>query len=233
MFHFPFRSRPERLSQSGFTRTEFQVIVGILLLLCLAAYFPVSQYLAKARLARAVESAHVISTLLSLYATDNNGVYPVGEGTPAVGRSEGIARNLLENSYTPDATPFAIGSTKAYVTTTSDYSNIAGSNISWDFTAGATTTTGITSAAPPDLPVVYTTGETVTYPNTPGAGLDLTLSGKGPLGDQGMIVAYKANNAVFIPAKPSSTIPAESALVCPGFISKSYKDTGAYTQIKP
>jgi len=226
--HSPFRSGPERSSQSGFTRVELQVFAGIVLLLALVAYFPVSNYLAKSRLNRAVESAHTISTLLSLYATDNNGVYPVGEGTPAVGRSEGIARNLLENNYTPDATPFAIGTTKPYVTANSDYSNLAGANISWDFTAGATPTTGITSTAPDNLPVVYTTGETVSYPTTPGAGLDLTLSGKGPLGETGMIVAYKANNAVFIPAVSSG-----STLTCAGFIPKDYKGTAVYTQIKP
>jgi type II secretory pathway pseudopilin PulG len=231
--HSPFRSGPERSSQSGFTRVEFLVLAGILLLLAVVAYFPVSEYLAKTRLARAVESAHVISTLLSQYATDNNGVYPIGEGTPAVGRSEGIARNLLENNYTPDATPFAIGTTKPYISATSDYSNLAGANISWDFTAGVTPTTGITSAAPDNLPVVYTTGETVAYPTTPGAGLDLVLSGKGPLGDRGIIVAYKGNNAVFIPGVPSGTIPSESAIVCAGFIPKTYQDTGSYTQIKP
>jgi type II secretory pathway pseudopilin PulG len=228
-----FRSGPERSSQSGFTRVEFQVLAGIILLLAVVAYFPVSHYLAKSRLARAVESAHVISTLLSQYATDNNGVYPVGEGTPAVGRSEGIARNLLENSYAPDATPFAIGSTKPYVSATGDYSNLGGSSISWDFTAGATATTGITSTAPDNLPVVYTTGESVAYPTQPGLGLDLTVSGKGPLGDEGIIVAYKANNAVFIAAVPSGSVPAESAQVCPGFIPKTYKDTATYTQIKP
>lgn len=228
MRHSPFRSGPERSSQSGLTRVEFQVLFGIILLLGAVAYFPVSEHLAKSRLNRAVESAHTISTLLSQYATDNNGVYPVGEGTPAIGKSEGIARNLLENNYTPDATPFAIGSASPFVPKGSDFSDFAPSNISWDFTGGATATTGITSAAPDDLPVVYTTGETLSYPTKPGAPRFITLSGKGPLGNKGVIVAYKANNAVFIP-RP------DTAVTSPGFILKTDTtgDTSVYTQIKP
>ena len=43
------------------------------------------------------------------------------------------------------------------------------------------------------------------------------LSGKGPLGDKGVIVAYKANNVVLIP-KP------DTAVTLPGFLLKDYKD---------
>ena len=52
---------------------------------------------------RAVEKAQTINTVLFQYATDNNEVLPVGEGTPVAGKSEGVARNLLENNYVPDA----------------------------------------------------------------------------------------------------------------------------------
>jgi hypothetical protein len=223
---------PRFSALAGLTRVQLIFILGVLLILAVVAVRPVSVYLEKSRINRGVEGAHTLSLLLSQYATDNNGVYPVGEGTSAAGKSEGIARNLLENNYTPDASVFAVGSTEGYSGKASDFSDLAAANISWDFTAGATSTTGITSAAPDLLPTVYGTGETIAYPTTPGAGLDLTLTGNGPFGSKGIVVAYKANNAVFITGTPAGT-PAGTTVVCPGFISKDFKDPGPYTQIKP
>src|ERR1700683_3319495 len=123
-------------SQSGLTRIQFLLFAGVLLILVMVACGPISDYFGKARISRAVESARTINTLLSQYATDNNGVYPVGEGPPTAGKSEGIARNLLENNYVPDAAVFAIGSTVKYSGTASDYSDIGAANLSWDFPAG-------------------------------------------------------------------------------------------------
>ena len=213
---------------SGLTRVELLVAIGIFVVLAGVAYGPVINYMEQAKINRAVENAHTISTILSQYATDNNGVYPIGEGTSAAGKSEGIARNLLENNYTPDAAIFALGSAVPYAGKASDFSDITASNISWDFTAGATATTGITSTDPDLLPTVYSTGETITYPATAGAGFDLTLSGHGPFGTKGVVVAYKSNNAAFIKGTPSGT-----TAICPGFISREFKSAGTYTQIKP
>jgi type II secretory pathway pseudopilin PulG len=213
---------------SGLTRIELLVFIGILVILVAVGWGVASQWIERVGINRAVESARTINMLLSQYATDNNGVYPVGEGTPAVGKSEGIARNLLENNYTPDASVFAVGSTAGYSGKAPDFSDISPVNISWDFTAGATTTTGITSAASDLLPTVYSTGENVTYPTMAGTGLNLPLSGNGPFGKKGVVVAYKGNNAVFIPGTLSGT-----TVECPGFISSAFKDTGAYTQIRP
>jgi type II secretory pathway pseudopilin PulG len=212
----------------GLTRTELLVLVGILAILIGVGFGPITEHLEKARINRAVESARTINTLLSQYATDNNGVYPVGEGTPATGKSEGIALNLLENNYTPDATIFAVGSTVPYSGKAPDFSDITAANISWDFTGGATASTGITLAAPDLLPTVYGTGETVTYPTTAGTGLDLPLSGNGPFGKKGIVVAYKGNNAAFIEGVLSGT-----TVECPGFISTAFKDAEPYTQIRP
>jgi type II secretory pathway pseudopilin PulG len=213
---------------SGLTRTELLVLAGIVVILAGVGFGPITEHLEKAKINRAVESARTINTLLSQYATDNNGVYPVGEGTSAAGKSEGIARNLLENNYTPDATVFAVGSTAPYSGKASDFSDITAANISWDFTGGATTSTGITSAAPDLLPTVYGTGENVTYPTNAGTGFDLPLSGNGPFGKKGIVVAYKGNNAAFIQGTASGT-----TVECPGFISTAFKDAGPYTQIRP
>ena len=216
------------LNRAGFTRPQLFFLIVVVVLFALVAIGPVSAYLKKSRINRAVESARTINTLLSQYATDNNDVYPVGEGTPAAGKSEGIARNLLENNYTPDASVFAIGSTAKYSGKASDFSDMTAANIGWDFTGGVTPSTGITTAAPDLLPTVYATGESIVYPTTAGTGLDLPLSGNGPFGKKGIVVAYKGNNVAFIEGVPSGT-----SMTCPGFISKAFKDTAAYTQIKP
>jgi len=215
-------------NRSGLTRIELLVFAGLLVILAGVGFGPISNYLEQAKINRAVESARTINTLLSQYATDNNDVYPVGLSTPAAGKSEGIARNLLENNYTPDAGIFALGSTAKYSGTASDFSDMSAAHISWDFTGGATTSTGITSAAPDLLPTVYSTGENVTYPTTAGTGLNLPLSGNGPFGKKGMVVTYKGNNAAFIRGTLSGT-----NVECPGFISTAFKDTGPYTQIRP
>ena len=223
-----FRSMTSHANQAGFTRTEYLVFAGILVILGLVAVGPVIQYLHRVRIEHAVESAHTLDTLLSQYATDNNGVYPVGEGTPASGKSEGIARNLLENNYTPDPGIFAFGSTEKYSGNASDFSDFTAANISWDFTAGANATTGLTSSAPDSLPIVYSTGETIPYPVAPGVGVNLPLSGNGPFAKKGVVVAYKDNSAKFIIA-----IASGADAVAPGFISPAFKDTATYTQIKP
>jgi len=211
--------------QSGLTRIELLVFVALVLILVAVLWPFVSNHFEQAEINRAVDSARTINTILSQYATDNNGVYPVGEGTPAAGKSEGIARNLLENNYLPDARVFAVGTTARYSGKASDFSDITGANLSWDFTAGATPTTGLTTSAPDLLPIVYGTGESVTYPTHPGIGLDLALSGTGPYGNKGIVVAYKGGNAVFIRATPAGE--------CPGFISPEFNSAGPYTQIKP
>jgi type II secretory pathway pseudopilin PulG len=225
--HFRSKAGP-LLDRSGLTWVELFVLAGILVIFAGVGLALMGKWIEHARINRAVESARTINTLLSQYATDNNGVYPVGEGTSAAGKSEGIARNLLENNYTPDASVFAVGSTATYSGKASDFSDIGAANISWDFTGGTNATTGITSEAPDLLPTVYGTGERVAYPTTARTGFDLPLSGNGPFGKKGIVVAYKGNNAAFIEGVLSGT-----TVTCPGFISTAFKDTGTYTQIKP
>ncbi len=224
----PFRPVVIRGARAGLSRTEVLVLVVLLLVAAGLGCIALAGYLERSRLSRAVDSARTLSTLLSQYAIDNNDVYPVGEGTPAIGKSEGIALNLLQNNFTPDASIFAVGSTPAYRGTAHDFSDLSAANMSWDFTAGANAATGITPSAPDLLPVVFTTGETVAYPATPGAGLNLPPSGNGPFGHKGVVVAYKNNSARFIFAAGAAP-----ALVCPGFISPDFKDAGTYTQIRP
>ncbi len=202
------------------------LIVALAVLIALGIG-PVTAYLRKNSVANAVESARTISTVLTQYATDNNGVYPVGEGSAALGTSEGIARNLLVNSYAPDATIFSVGSTPSYHGKGGDYTDFGAANLSWDFTAGANVTTGLTSDAPGGLPIVYTTGDKMKYP-AGGGSIEATLSGHGPFGSRGIVVANKDMTARFLPR-----VTTGDGLAAGLTLSQLPSGSGTYTQVKP
>ena len=68
----------------------------------------------------------------------------------------------------------------------------------------------------------------MTYLSSAGVGLNLLLSGNGPFEKGGVVVGYKDNSAKYIKATANG-----NAIQAVGFISKSYADSGTYTQIKP
>jgi type II secretory pathway pseudopilin PulG len=212
----------------GFTRWELLVLVLALAVLFVLGVGPVTSYLRKHSLANAVESARTISTLLGQYANDNNGVYPVGEGTSALGTSEGIARDLLANNYAPDAVIFAVGSTPTYRGKGGTYADLSAANLSWDFTAGASSTTGLKADAPGTLPIVYTTGETVRFPANGGGSVDATISGHGPFGPRGMVAANKDTSVRFFPRTSTG-----DGLATGLTLAQLPAGTGSYTQVKP
>jgi hypothetical protein len=214
---------PAIAAVSGASR--LQTVFGLLVLILfigVAATWS-ANYLKLHGTEHAVESARTLDTLLAQYATDNNGVYPVGEGTRAEGKSEGIALDLLLNNYTPNADLFSVGSTPRYTGTAKDYADLAPENMSWDFTAGANATTGMKADAPDMLPVLYTTGETVDYGKTGG----LEPSGKGPFGRKGIVVADKGGDAFYLPAQPDENKMPRA------FIGGVLNGTDTYTQIRP
>jgi hypothetical protein len=207
-------------SRGGFTRVQLGFLVALSLILVAVLVAVVSNYFKLRGTEHALESARTLNTLLAQYATDNDGVYPVGENTRAEGKSEGIALDLLVNNYTPNADIFTVGWTRRYGGSAKDYADLAPENMSWDFTAGASATTGIKTDAPDLLPVFYTTGQAVDY----RPGKSVTLSGSGPFGGRGMIVALKSGAVDYRPAANN---------VVPVFVSPDFKDTGTYTQIRP
>ena len=208
------------LGREGFTRIQAIFATVVFLIFAGVLIADVASYLKLHGTEHALENARTLNTLLAQYATDNDGVYPTGEGTRAQGKSEGIALNLLQNQFTPNADIFAAGSTPRYAGTDKDYADLAPENMSWDFTAGANVTTGIKNDAPDLLPVLYTTGETVDYQ----PGKSVALSGHGPFGNRGIIVALKSGAATYQQVSGSIT---------PTFVPADFKDSGTYTQIKP
>jgi hypothetical protein len=205
------------LRREGFTRFQTVFAAIVFLLFAAVVFAEVSSYLKLHGTAHALESAKTLDTLLAQYATENDGAYPTGEGTRAPGKSVGIALDLLQTQFTPNADIFAVGSTTRYAGTDKDYADLAPENMSWDFTAGANTTTGIKTDEPDSLPLLYTTSETVDY----RPGQSVTLSGHGPFGSHGMIVALKSGAVEYRQGASSVFVPAD------------FKGTGTYTQIKP
>jgi hypothetical protein len=215
MAMYPFYSARE----GGFSR--LQTIFGLVVLLIFATtlYYFISGYFKLHSTEHALENAKMLDLLLAQFATDNNDTYPVGEGTRAPGKSEGIALELLQNQFTPNPDLFTVGWTPRYSGNAKDYADLAPENMSWDFTAGADSTTGIPANAPDLLPVLYSTGQNVIY--RPGQGV--TLTGNGPFSG-GMIVALKSGAVDYRTSVNGAP---------PTFLSPDFKDTGTYTQIKP
>jgi len=150
-------------------------------------------------------------------------------GTATVGTSAYVANALLNNKYANDATVFAIGNTTKY-TGAAPY-DLKSTNIGWDFTAGATNTTGITSAAPDQTPVVFSDiGASTTIVAQSGGGYQVqALPATTPFQQNGVAVAYKSNSALFIKA---TSVTGGSNVS--NFISSSFSDSWAnYTVIKP
>jgi len=208
---------PFYFSNAGFSR--IQTVFGVVIFVILGAvlFAVAANYLKLHGTAHALENARTLDTLLAQYAAENDGAYPTGEGTRAPGKSAGIALDLLQTQFTPNADIFAVGSTPRYEGTDKDYADLGPENMSWDFTAGANTTTGIRTDEPETLPVFYTTGEAVDY----RPGQSVTLSGHGPFGRRGMIVALKSGAVEYREGASSVFVPAD------------FKGTGTYTQIKP
>jgi len=108
---------------------------------------------------------------------------------------------------------------------------LTASNVDFDFTGGATTSTGITSSACDQVPVVYSDigNGTITGPTGTTPGVISGLPSTAPFGLNGVAVAYKSNSAVFLKGVASA-----SGVTVNNFITTSFTDTwSSYTRIAP
>ena len=221
-----------KLSHGGFTLVELLVVIGIIAILAGVALGPITGGILKAKESAGMQSARSINLLCFEFSTDNSQVYPAGAGTGFQGKSEGIAIQLLQGKYANDPTIFCItgGGFVPYSGNNASFSDFSASNVSWDFTCegSSSSATGATSSSSDLLPVVFCTGETITYPTTSGTAYNLPLSGTGTFQNNGIAVAYKGNSATFL----KGTLSGSGAVVS-GFISASFNDTASYVQVKP
>ncbi len=166
------------------------VFVGIFVLSCLAgiALPPIAKGIEKAKEAMAMQQARSIDLAMFAYANDNNGAYPEGA------TSTEVFQKLIDGKYVSDPAIFYIampGKTKAK----SD--KLTADNVCYDATSG------VTADSPGDLPVVFSTGYTVTYGPGGGAMRDPRAQTAFP----GIAVAYKNYSARFWNAHPDGMAP--------------------------
>lgn len=170
---------------------------------------PITKGIEKAKESASMQYARSISIAMFSYANDHNGAYPDGK------TSTEVFQKLIDQKYITDPGVFYIlgmpGKTKATSL------QLTADNVCYDVTSG------VTSNSPDGLPVVFSTGYTVTY----AAGAAATPDPSARLPFPGMAVAYKSNSAHFWTADvPGGTVP--------GIMPASF-DSGSttYQQLKP
>ncbi len=208
----------------GFTLVELLIVVAIISILMSVLVPAAWNALKTARQSAATQSSHGIAQMLSQYGIDN-GSYP------DAATSTDAFKLLIAKGYLTSADIFYLpngGETK--FTGTSPATNLTAQNVSWDITGmtGPTGPVGISVNAPDELPLVFSTGGTVTYPAQPGPG-SATCSASGPTSTDGLAVTYKDTHSVFM--KIDS---APGTYTISDFIAGSFDPKGAtYEQRKP
>jgi prepilin-type N-terminal cleavage/methylation domain-containing protein len=212
------------VSSRGFTLVELLIVLAIISIL-LSVLIPAAwSALRTSRQSAATQSSHGIAQLMTQYALDQ-GQYP--DATT----STDAMKLLITKGYLTSADIFYLpngGQTK--FTGTAPGTNLTSVNVSWDITGmnGPSGPVGISVNSPDELPLVYSTGGTVTYPAQAGPGT-ATCSVSGPLGTAGLAVTYKDNHSAFMKSDLTTGTP-----TIVNFIAGSFDPQGqTYAQRKP
>ncbi len=168
--------------------------------------------------------SHGIGQLMTQYALEQ-GAYP------DAATSTGVCMLLITKGYLTSADIFYLpngGQTK--FTGTSPGTNLTSQNVSWDVTGmtGNNGPVGISSNSPDELPLIFSTGGTVTYPQQAGPG-SATCAATAPFGTDGLAVTYKDNHSAFAQASSMN-----GTYTIANFIAGSFDPKGlTYVQRKP
>jgi prepilin-type N-terminal cleavage/methylation domain-containing protein len=221
-----------RSPQGGFTLVELLVVIGIIAILAGVALGPITQGLEKAKESAGMQTGRTIALAEFQYSVDNS-AYPAGTSSGAV------AAGLVSGGYITDVSIFAQSKATAYTGDTTTAAAITGGldtyqTICWDFMAGAANTTGLTSSDPDALPVVFSTGQTITVPATYDAASPLAMvPTNNPFGHNGMAVCYHSNSAQFLKAVQQGAAYNIQTSVNNALFGPSFATGGnTYTQIK-
>ena len=192
-----FRPARSRSGKGGFTLVELLVVIAIIALLAGVAIGPITGALKTAKDNAAMQTSHSLYLADFQYSIDSQGSF--ADGTDA----GTLCQLLFNGGYLTDPTILVIkgGNAQAYVGTTPG-TGIQKSMVSWDFfgvnSTGATAgPVGISTNDPDQLPLLWSTGNTIGAPTT-GAYAQATVNtGKNPLGTDGIPVAYKSGASQF------------------------------------
>jgi prepilin-type N-terminal cleavage/methylation domain-containing protein len=223
-----------RSSRGGFTLVELLVVIGIIAILAGVALGPITHGLETAKESAGMQTARTIALAEFQYQTDNSN-YPAGATSGAV------AGALVSGGYITDVSIFAKDKASAYTGPTSTAGAVTSgldtyATICWDFMAGASNTTGLTTSDPDGLPLVFTTGQVVAVPADYAAATPIPMvAANNPYGNNGMAVCFKSNSASFLKAvNQGGTYNVQTSTANALFGPSFTAPTGAvYTQIKP
>ena len=205
------------------------IIAGAILVLalpCCAGILvgPITNGIEKAKENVALQHARMIYIAMAAYAADHHGNFPDADEAPAgqsiltlggSGSSPGaststeVFQKLIDEKYVSDPAIFYIampGKVRPVG------NQLTADNVCFDVTAG------LTSSAPNGLPIVFTTGFSVSYGNS----IRVTRDGVSPF--PGFIAVYTGKSGHFIKLNPG-----ESAVIGPLFNPFGEK----YRQLKP
>jgi type II secretory pathway pseudopilin PulG len=196
------------------------IIVGVIVFMsipviaCLAgvALGPITNGINKAKENMTMQQARQIDIAMFAYASDHNGAYPDGK------TSTEVFQKLLDEKYVTDPTVFYFdmaGKTKP----ASD--KLTAESVCFDATSG------VTSDSSNDLPVVFSTGYTVTY--SPGAGATRDPGVQLPF--PGIVAAFKSNRAQWM-GSPNFRVEPDGSI--DQFVPSTFDPgTKTYQQLKP
>jgi prepilin-type N-terminal cleavage/methylation domain-containing protein len=186
-----------RKSRGGFTLVELLVVIAIIALLAGVAVGPITGAMKTAKDNAGMQTTH------SLYISDFN--YTIDNQNFADAQDAGyIARALLNGGYITDTSIFYLpgGNTQKWAAADAA-GGITAAYVAWDFYgvngAGATPYVGVSTTDPDQLPLLWSTGNTVVLPAAAGQYGTATVngSGKNAFGTDGIPVAYKSGASAF------------------------------------
>ncbi len=231
------RPSPTRLStRGGFTLVEILVVIAIIALLAGVALPAVTGALKKAKENVALQEAHGLGLALFQFANDNDGTYPGTDSSKnQTVASSTDAFKLMVPTYISNTDSLFVagpgGKTKYAGTTQNGFTS---QNVCWDMTAQQGDI-GLGGNDPDQLPVVISTGSTITYPTggtgSAQAGTPVTATIGAPgttcFGTDGVAVGYKDMSSAFKTANANnvaSGFPISSASIVPA---------ATYVQLQP
>jgi prepilin-type N-terminal cleavage/methylation domain-containing protein len=234
MTHPPLKTYAARRSPlGGFTLVELLVVIGIIAILAGVALGPITHGLETAKESAGMQTARTIALAEFQYQTDN-AAYPAGATSGAV------AADLVTGGYITDVSIFAKDKAHAYTGLTTTAAAISGglddySTICWDFMAGSAATTGLTTSDPDGLPIIFSTGQSISVPATYSAATPIPMvPANNPFGNNGMAVCFKSNSASFLKAINNNGAYDVQTSVNNALFGPSFATGGStYTQIKP
>jgi prepilin-type N-terminal cleavage/methylation domain-containing protein len=223
-----------RSSQGGFTLVELLVVIGIIAILAGVALGPITHGLETAKESAGMQTARTIALAEFQYQTDNSN-YPAGT------KSGDVAGELVAGGYITDVSIFASSKANAFTGAVTSAATVSAGldtpqTICWDFMAGAAAATGLTTSDPDSLPLVFSTGQTLTIPSDYASAAQVAMGPNNPFGNNGMAVCYKSNSASFLKAvKTGANAYDVQTSVGNALFGPSWTlPTGsAYTQIQP